>query len=117
MKGKARKNLEVALLLLDRGYIDASATRLYYAVFQAAVHALRAQGREPAEFRRGARDWDHEILGRAIHLARGEPSDRILFRDLRHQRELADYRDGPAERNTLEYLKHDAIRFVDEVTK
>ena len=116
LQTKARQNLQVALFLLERGDIDAAANRLYYALFQAAVHALRRQGRTPGDFRPAAEDWDHTMVSRWIKLVRGRPEDGVLFRRLREQRERADYSDDRAERGELELLKHEAERFVDEVT-
>lgn len=116
LRKKARENLALARLLLGRGFVDAAAGRFYYAVLQASVHALRKQGRAPADFRRGAREWDHGMIERTIPLVRGLRADGVLFSALRHERERADYEDDPVDRRKLEFLRHEAARFVEEVT-
>ncbi|HET6202898.1 MAG TPA: HEPN domain-containing protein [Planctomycetota bacterium] len=117
MKGKARENLEVGLRLLEEGFVDAAANRLYYAVFQAAAYALGRGGRLPSESRGSAAVWDHRIIGDRIALLRGEPDDGRLFRELRSLRERADYQEGPVDRRELERRKRDVERFVRGVTE
>lgn len=117
MKGKARENLEVGLRLLDEGHFDAAANRLYYALFQAAIHALERQGRVPGEARRRAKVWDHRIVGDRIAFVRGLREDERLFERLRSLREQADYEAKPVVRRALESLKHDVERFVRWVTE
>jgi len=112
MKGKARENLEVALRALENGHVNAAASRLYYALFQAAVYALERQGRAPSEFRRGATVWDHRIVGDRIALVRGLPEDGRLFEKLRFLREMADDHKEPVSRSELELKKHEVERFV-----
>ncbi|MCI0585756.1 MAG: hypothetical protein L0323_02825 [Planctomycetes bacterium] len=116
LRKKARENLDLARLLLGRGSVDAAAGRFYYAVLQASIHALRRQGRTPSDFRKGAREWDHGMVERSIHLVRGLRGDEVLFTSLREQRERADYEDDPVDRRKLEFLRHEAVRFVEEVT-
>src|SRR5262249_51654061 len=117
LRSKARENLALARFLLERGSVDAAAGRFYYAVFQAAVYALRRQGESPGDFRRRAREWDHGMVGRCISLVRGRPEDGVLFSALRHERERADYEDEPARRRDLEFMAPEASRFVDEATR
>ena len=116
LRKKARENLALARFLLERGFVDGAAGRFYYAVLQASIHALRRQGRTPSDFRRGAREWDHGMVERSIQLVRGRREDRVLFVALRGQRERADYEDDPVDRRKLEFLRHEAVRFVEEVT-
>ncbi len=115
MKAKARENLDASLILLRAGRLNASASRLYYALFQAAIHALERQGRNPQDFR-NSRYWDHDTVCDFAHLARGEETDRILLDEARRLRLQADYTDLPIDRRRVEHLKHEACRFVLEVT-
>ncbi len=115
MAGKARRTLRIALHLLEIGALDDAASRLYYAAFQAAVETLRRQGRSPSDLRKGAKDWDHRMVGRNAALVRGHPEDGILLGRLRVLRERADYEKESVERRWLELLKAEAVRFIEEV--
>lgn len=116
MQGKARENLEAGLLLLEAGLVNAAASRLYYALFQAAVYALERQGKTPARLRRGARRWDHRMVGERASLVRGLAEDAVLFDELRDLRGRADYESSPVERRKVEFMKQEVERFVREVT-
>ncbi|MCI0586250.1 MAG: HEPN domain-containing protein [Planctomycetes bacterium] len=115
MAGKARRTLKIALHLLEIGALDDAASRLYYAVFQAAVETLLRQGRTPSDFREGAKEWSHRMVARNAVLVRGHPEDGILLGRLRRLRERADYEEGSVERRWLELLKAEAVRFIEEV--
>ncbi|MGH7151035.1 MAG: hypothetical protein ACREIU_10070 [Planctomycetota bacterium] len=117
MAGKPRRTLRVALHLLEIGALDDAASRMYYAAFQTAVDALRGQGRRPSDFRRGAKDWDHEMVVRNARRVRGLAEDAILLRRLRALRERADYQERPVLRSEVEFLRPDAMRFVEEVSR
>jgi uncharacterized protein (UPF0332 family) len=116
MAGKARRTLRIALHLLEIGALDDAASRMYYAVFQAAVETLRRQGRSPSDLRKGAKDWDHEMVGRNAAFVRGRAEDDNLLRRLRELRERADYHERAVMRSELEFLRPDAVRFVEEVS-
>jgi hypothetical protein len=116
VKVKARENLDSALLLLRAGRLNACASRLYYALFQAAIHALERQGMRPAEFR-SARRWGHETILEAAPLARGEPADRLLLENARRLRLQANYAREAVSRRDIEQLRHEACRFVLEATE
>ena len=115
MPGKARRTLKIALRLLEIGALDDAASRMYYAVFQAAVETLRRQGRTPSDLREGAKNWNHEMVARNAVLVRGHPEDGILLGRLRVMRERADYGEESVERRWLELLKAEAARFIEEV--
>src|SRR5262245_66061511 len=91
VKAKARENLEAALRLLERGLLNASASRLYFAAFQAAIFALQTRSRVPTEREGGARCWSHVRVEQAIATVLGNEEDRRVFSELRHLREKADY--------------------------
>lgn len=116
MKEKARKSLEDGLHLLERGSVDSASNRLYFALFQAAIHGLERIGLEPADFRAGASRWDHGTIARQILLVRGRREDAELFKTVRDLRVDADYRKASVLRGRLEFVKHEVARFVREVT-
>ena len=103
MKGLAHENLEAARILLDRGLVHAAASRLYYAFFQAAVHALDRAGRKREETRKGLAYWSHKAVGDLVHLARGRGDDSLRskrLRDLRVRRTTIGVRsDAEKSRN------------------
>lgn len=114
MKEKAIQNLEAGNLLLVRGLVDAAASRFYYALFQAAIHAL--EGKRASPSRPGARPWSHRVVGDRIAGVRNRDGDAAFFRKVRDLRGRADYDASPVERRDVEYLKHEIERFVREVT-
>ena len=116
MKSKARENLEAALRLLERGLLNAAASRLYFAAFQAAIHALRARSRAPAERQAGAGGWSHARVEEAIATVRGNEEDRNVFRAARLLREEADYGSGTVWRRELEFLRPEVERLVRDLT-
>src|SRR5262245_6812138 len=91
VKAKASENLEAALRLLERGLLNAAASRLYFAVFQAAIHALQARSRGPMEGGAGIPAWSHVGVQERIATLRGSEDDRRVFKDLRLLRARADY--------------------------
>jgi uncharacterized protein (UPF0332 family) len=117
LKEKARKNLKVADVALALGFVDAAASRYYYAAFQAAVHGLTRRGRTPGQFRAGAIEWDHVMVMHNVALVRGRRSDRELLRELRELRRTADYHDDSVESTELAAIVADARAFVEEVAE
>jgi len=116
VKAKARENLEAARRLLALGLVNAAASRLYFSVFQAGVHALALRSGSQADVRAGARNWSHGRVEGLVESIRGQVEDRVLFRELRALRERADYdRESPTKRE-LDRCWHDAERFVREAT-
>lgn len=113
---KARRTLRAARRLLEQGFVDDAASRLYFAVFQAAVFALERQGREPGDFRSGAGKWGHRMVRKLATLVRGRAEDRVLFDQLFGLRVTADYEASCLDRRMLEFLQHEAERFVREAT-
>ena len=117
MRRKARRTLDTALRLLDQGRLDDGVSRLYFAVFQAAVYGLGRMGREPEDAGRGRPYWRHRAVVREVASIRGRREDQRLIETLRRLRNVADYREGAAPRKKIEFLRHEATRFVDEVTR
>jgi len=114
MRLAARENLAAAILLLEHGYIRASASRFYFAMFQAVLCVLARRGEKPP----GGRDryWSHDLVERAAASIRGSKADALLFKRLRRLRTRADYHEARIPRADLELEKHDVRRFVEEVT-
>ncbi|MGH7152253.1 MAG: hypothetical protein ACREIU_16220 [Planctomycetota bacterium] len=115
MRLAARENLAAALLLLDRGYLRAAASRFYFSMFQAGVCALERRGAEPPSSR--DRYWSHETVWRLVRTLRDDPADALRFRDMRTMRLSGYYRVWKFHRRDLERMKHDVRRFVEEVTE
>ncbi len=117
MRRKARRTLDTALRLIDQGRLDDGVSRLYFAVFQAATYGLDRLGKVPPVGRMGRPYWSHAAVLREVALVRGRKEDRDLLRELRGLRILADYRPAVVLRRDVEALRHEAIRFVEEVTE
>ena len=116
MRRKARQSLHATRVLLERGLVDDAASRLYFALFQAAVHGLERQGKSPADLRPGATYWEHRTVCRHAALVLGKAEDEDLLADALVLRRDADYRTGPVERWRIESLRPEIFRFVEEVT-
>src|SRR5262245_61693810 len=91
LKDKALTSLAVGDLLLERGFPDDAASRYYYAMYRAAVHALTAKGHRPERLRSGAVDWDHSMVENNVSMCRRNPKHRLLYMQMRRLRVLADY--------------------------
>ncbi|HET6203495.1 MAG TPA: HEPN domain-containing protein [Planctomycetota bacterium] len=116
MKAKALQNLRAGALLFDRGLYDAAASRYYYAVFQACVHALEGRGLTPGTTIPGARRWDHPTVRVRAAAVRDRPEDERFFEDLRLLRERADYNPEPIGHGAVESCRREVERFVLDVT-
>jgi hypothetical protein len=115
VRHKARDNLSSARILLDAGLVDPAASRLYYAIFQAAVDWMSRMGRRPDEFTRGAKWWRHDVIVRNASLVRRSVPDLRLFKELQSMRIQADYQASRVEREDLVALFDSAAHFVEEV--
>jgi len=91
LKDKALTSLAVGDLLLDRGFPDDAASRYYYAMYRASVHALMVRGVRPSQVRSGAVQWDHSMIENNAGLLRGNRDDHRLYREMRALRVMADY--------------------------
>jgi hypothetical protein len=117
LKDKALASLAAGDLLLERGFTDDAASRYYYAMYRAAVHGLTREGRLPGQFRSGAVDWDHSMVENNAGLIRRSFEDRILYRDMREMRVLADYRPGSVNVDDLRTYRSDVAALVEELTR
>ncbi|MGH7149590.1 MAG: hypothetical protein ACREIU_02770 [Planctomycetota bacterium] len=115
-KDLAHENLEAARILLDRGLVRSAASRLYFALLQAAIFALGRAGRTPADSRKGLRYGSHDAVGDLVHLVRGREDDTARFQSLRDLRVRADHDRGPVGRREVEESTYEVFRFVREVT-
>src|SRR5438105_2013613 len=93
LKDKAVANLRAGDVLFAAGLVDPAASRYYYALYQAAVHALTRLGWTPARVRSGAVEWEHSMVRNFVSTVRGRRSDRDLYQEMRELRERADNED------------------------
>ena len=114
MGRKARRSLEAARLLLAKGHLDEAASRFYFSIFQAGIHALAKEGRRPSDFRPGAAYWEHRTVLRHAASIRGRAEDEDLFRRAMELRLKADYDPTSVRRWEVEFLRRDLERFVLE---
>jgi uncharacterized protein (UPF0332 family) len=97
-RDKARESLAGGVSEFVNHRYNNSANRSYYAIFQAAIHALLAAGIRPL----GATDqWGHDyvqaqFVGQLINRRKRYPTDlRNMFEQNYRLREAADYRRDP----------------------
>ena len=117
MKDKARGNLQASRTLLAAELVDPAMSRVYYALFQAGVHAMGLQGRQPSRFRPGAARWTHATICANASLYRRRLDDLESFRDARSLREATDYGPAPVLRARAEQILSSAERFLEEVLR
>lgn len=116
LKHKARDNLRAGETLAALGLPDPAASRYYYAMFQAAVHALSRRGWTPGRLQSGAIEWSHVVVMNNVSLVRGRRTDAAFFKVMRELRTRADYDDKSVEPGLLAAHVDDVREFVDEVT-
>jgi uncharacterized protein (UPF0332 family) len=117
LKDKALENLAAGESLLAERRVNAAASRLYYAMYQAAVHRLTLYGHRPGKIRSGAVDWDHSMVENNVFMCRGDRRDRPLYIVMRRLRGQADYDDDAVDGWKLDE-RRDAIRgFVRELAR
>ena len=113
---KALKSVEAGDLLLSQGLVDDAASRYYYAMYRAAVHALRGMGWRPQSIRSGAVDWDHSMVENNVSACRKDRSDRSFYREMRRLRSAADYGEASVSAADLACRVAAIHRFVKELT-
>lgn len=116
LKDKSRSNLKAGEALSALGLTEPAASRYYYAMYQAAVHVIRAQGWTPHSFRSGAVEWNHDIVAANVYLVRRRRSDKDLYRAIRKLRVKADYHDQSIDNMELGELVGQVRAFVEEVS-
>ena len=116
LKDKALENLEAGQWLLDRGRPNAAASRLYYSMYQAAVHRLTVKGVTPGQRRSGAVRWDHSMVENNSGFLRNSFEDRMLYREMRNMRTTADYKTDSVSAPRLRVLRAAIADYVKEVT-
>ena len=115
LKDKALENLEAGDLLLERGLLNAAASRYYYAMFQAAVFRLELAGDAPGRFQSGAVRWDHATIANNTLRLRGRREDRKLYHAVRQLRVRADYFEAPIGPADIAPLRSRVRGFVQEL--
>lgn len=116
VKQKAQSSLEACKALVSHKLTDSAASRLYYALFQAGVHALDQQGRDPRKLDGHASEgrWSHTFFRNNASLCRGNREDRRLFRAAYDLRVTADYSDVPVEAHQIGKLMPAVEGFLQE---
>jgi hypothetical protein len=114
VKDKARSNLKASRMLIEKDLVDPAMSRLYYALFQAGVHALQSSGKRPRDLSMHD-DWKHETVCGNASLCRGRIGDRLLFTQAKSLRVEADYRPSRVPGPAVVELVPLVQQFVDEV--
>lgn len=117
LRDKAKDNLRAGEALAALGLVDPATNRYYYAMYQAAVHALTRRGWTPGRLESGAVDWSHVVLMNNASLLRGRRSDRLLLGEMRDLRMQADYGDGSVIPVHLAELVADVRDLVEELIR
>jgi uncharacterized protein (UPF0332 family) len=117
LKDKALENLAAGDLLLDRGMVNAAASRLYYAMYEAAVCALSRRGLHAGQVRSGAVEWDHSMVENNSKWLRRSPQDRLLYMEMRRMRSQADYDDESVDATWLANRRDAISQFVKELAR
>lgn len=118
---KARENLRASRALMVQGFPNAAASRMYYALYLAAVHALEKQGRKPSEFQDEPGYWRHEIIRSNASLVRQRSGkdrmkDSALYNAVFEMRVTADYDPASVETDQLLGRIDDVQSLVEDVT-
>ena len=100
MREKSNENWSVGRYCLDNGHVNAAASRLYYAVFNAVLVWARAK--------KGYEGTGSSVHGDMYRLLRVEGKARFryapLLRDMRELREVADYQPDSPDVNDLQSM-------------
>lgn len=118
MRNKARSTFRTAQELAVRAPNDA-ASRLYFALYQAAVSSLTAGGRSPRgldpNFDPARPDfWHHNWVKNNLRLVGVEGSqDKQVYRQALALRLQADYQPDPVDRSALEPCLRHAQRLLE----
>ena len=118
--GKAQESLRDARSAYEEGRYNTSANRSYYAVYQAAIHALLVEGIGPP---RGTDRWEHDFVhgqfnGQFIHRRHRYPADLrgVLLENLQ-VRTRADYTTESVTRVAASRALQRAERFVGAIVQ
>jgi len=114
VKNKARANLKASRTLIAEDLVDPAMSRLYYALFQAGVHALKKGGWTPRKLGPYG-EWKHSTVREGAYLMRSDHGDRILFQEACALREQADYDVLPVNRRRVADLYPEIEAFVEGV--
>src|SRR5512138_1571990 len=117
LRHKARDNLRAGEALAALGLVDPATSRYYYAMYQAAVHALTRRGWTPGRLQSGAVDWSHVVVMHNASLLRGRRFDRFLFDSMRELRTQADYGDDSVDPAQLADKVDEVREFVEELIR
>jgi uncharacterized protein (UPF0332 family) len=118
---KARENMQASRALMVQGFPNAAASRMYYALYLAAVHALEKQGHKPSAFQDEPGYWRHEIIRNNASLVRqrrgkDRMKDSALYNAVFEMRVTADYDAASVETDQLLGRIDDVQSLVEDVT-
>ena len=126
---RAREFLAAGSLLLEQGKVNAAATRLYYAMYQACWHVLARANALTIVWDPVDQKVVHRQLANNTNLVylkykelnpRDNSVDKYALRDtlseIAGQRVEADYRAGGALRETLADIESDVAHLVRRLT-
>lgn len=93
-------------------------SRLYYALFQAGIHAMESAGQSASKLNLYSKGrWGHDTVCGNVFLCRKQKDDEVLFREARSLREQADYDRLPVPANSVRDLLPDIERFIQETCR
>jgi uncharacterized protein (UPF0332 family) len=115
MRRKAEDSLRATEHLVRLGLHDSGASRLYYALYAAAVDWMKRAGRQPGEFTSGASKWRHATIVGNASLYRRSLQDVLLFRTAYSLRLRADYDSIQIAPEELQLCFGEAQRFLEEL--
>jgi uncharacterized protein (UPF0332 family) len=114
--GKAWKNLEAARICFENGLYDASASRAYFAAFQAAIAALLDKGERHGKF---DHKWVQATFSEKLIKRRKMFPGRFraYLIEMQARRNAADYSsESISKKNAAELLRR-AVEIVEEIGK
>lgn len=119
LKDKAQENLDAGVRLVDAtpSRPNAAMSRLYYALYQAALHCHEKASRKFFHVDATASKWTHELVRNSAALLRGKTDDVKLFTDALAQRVTADYKHHPVEIVKVKAMLPKVEEFVRSVCK
>jgi uncharacterized protein (UPF0332 family) len=115
---KARESVAGARVEFEGGRYNNSANRSYYAVFQAAIHALQMEG-----FQAHQGEWGHDFVqaqfnGRLVNRAHRYPADfRSVLLDNYRLRTRGDYEVRPVTEILASRALQRSERFVEAIVR
>lgn len=115
MKEKAEENLKASRLLIQEHLPDSAISRLYYALYQGAVHAMQHHAKKRPRDLSSYDDWKHQVIANNATLLRGQRSGKVMYKMALDLRVQADYKSVPVNINQVKPLLAQIEAFVKSV--